>query len=346
VRSHHGHGRGASRTGRASIRAALVPQSRRRAISLTTVAAAASVVVAGLVGVAPATAAQPAVGLGTAGAFGVLAGTTVTNTGPSVISGNVGVSPGAAVSGFPPGKVAGGVQHAADAAAQSAQDDLTTAYDSAAGRTPATAVDDEIGGRTLLGGVYRHASGMGLTGTVTLDAENDPAAVFIFKAGSTLITAANSRVRLVNGAQPCNVFWQVGSSATLGTATSFVGTVLALTSVSLRTGSTVTGRILARNGAVTLDSNVIRRPGCNMAWTPPDDDATPEDGDGETTTGGEDDETGGSTTSEGTIKVDTTTAGNGTPGVRAPREPAGPTTDFSTPRIPAGYPRTGFGGSS
>jgi hypothetical protein len=317
--------------------------------------AAASVVLAGLVGVAPAAAAQPAVGLGTAGAFGVLAGTTVTNTGPSVISGHVGVSPGTAVTGFPPGKVVSGVRHAADAVAQSAQDDLRAAYNSAAGRTPATAVDDEIGGRTLLSGVYRHASGMGLTGTVTLDAENDPAAVFIFNAGSTLITAANSRVRLVNGAQPCNVFWQVGSSATLGTATTFVGTVMALTSVSLDTGSTVTGRILARNGAVTLDSNVIRQPGCNLAWTPPDDDTASEGDDtggdtgGDTTTGGKDGESGGGvTTSEGTIKVDTTTSGgNGTPGAGTPGETGTPTTSTpSTPRIPRGHPRTGLGGSS
>ena len=121
----------------------------------------------------------------------------------------------------------------------------------------------------LTSGVYAHDSGMQLTGTVTLDAQGDPAAVFIFKAGSTLITASNSSVELVNGASACNVFWQVGSSATLGTGTTFVGTVLALTSATLGAGSTVEGRILARNGAVTLDNNLVAAPSCAAPPPPP-----------------------------------------------------------------------------
>jgi hypothetical protein len=158
-------------------------------------------------------AAQSPVGLGNATPFAVLAGTTVTNTGPSVISGDLGVSPGTAVIGFPPGEVINGTQHDADAVALAAQSDLTTAYNDAAGRTPYTVQSSDLGGTKLAPGVYHTASGMSLTGTVTLDGQGDPNAVFIFQAGSTLITASNSTVALINGAQACNVFWQVGSSA-------------------------------------------------------------------------------------------------------------------------------------
>lgn len=207
-------------------------------------------------------AAQPPVDLGGAGSFAVLGGSTVTNTGPSVLTGDLGVSPGAAIVGFPPGLVIGAT-HAADAVASQAQGALTAAYNDAAGRTPITSVPADIGGLTLTAGVYNSASAMGLTGDVTLDAEGDPGAVFIFQAGSTLITASGSRVLLVNGASPCNVFWQVGSSATLGTATAFNGNVMALTSITATTGATVNGRLLARNGAVTLDTNVVTRAPCN-----------------------------------------------------------------------------------
>ncbi|WP_406271473.1 ice-binding family protein [Nocardia sp. NBC_00881] len=234
----------------------------------------ASGIVAGLVvlgGVA--SAAQPPVGLGTATPFAVLAGTTVTNTGPSIISGDLGVSPGSAVTGFPPGTVINGTQHVADAVALQAQNDLTTAYNDAAGRTPAIGVPADLGGLTLVAGVYNTAGPMGLTGTVTLDAQGDPNAVWIFQAGSTLITASNSTVALINGASPCNVFWQVGSSATLGTNTTFVGTIMALTSISVQTSSTVNGRVLARNGQVSLDDNIITRPNC--AIPPPTSTTTP-----------------------------------------------------------------------
>ena len=216
------------------------------------------------VGANRAAAQQAPVGLGTAASFAVLAGTTVTNTGPSVISGDVGVSPGTAVVGFPPGIVNNGTIHAADAVAAQAQADATTAYNDAAGRSTTVTVTADLAGQTLVSGVYTGAT-LGLTGTVTLDAQGDPNAVFIFQAASTLITASSSVVALTNGADACNVYWQVGSSATLGTNSTFVGTVLALTSVTATTSATINGRLLARTGAVTLDSNVITNSACGSS---------------------------------------------------------------------------------
>ena len=217
-------------------------------------------------------AAQAPVSLGTTASYAVLAGTTVTNTGPTTVSGNLGLSPGTSVTGFPPGLVSGGVQNVANAAAVQAQSDLVIAYNDAAGRTPATTVSgDTLGGLTLTAGVYSGGA-LDLTGTLTLDAQGNSGAVFIFQAASTLITASASNVKLVNGASPCNVFWQVGSSATLGTTTTFNGTILALTSIGLNTGAAVAGRLLARNGAVTLDSNTINELTCS--GTPPGRSAT------------------------------------------------------------------------
>jgi hypothetical protein len=208
----------------------------------------------------PASAAVAPVILGTSSAFGVLAGTTVTNTGPSVISnGDLGVSPGTSVTGFPPGTVSGTV-HAADAAAASAQTDLTAAYADAAGRTPSTTGLSAIGNQTLGPGVYSAASSLGVNGTLTLDGQGDPSSVFIFQIGSTLTTSSASTVIPTNGAQACNIFWQVGSSATLGTGSSFLGNILALTSITVTTGDTISGRALARNGAVTLDDDTITVP--------------------------------------------------------------------------------------
>ena len=213
-------------------------------------------------------AAQSSVGLGTAGSFAVLAGTTVTNTGPSLISGDLGVSPGTAVTNFPPGLVVNGSQHDGDAVAAQAQADLTTAYNDAAGRTPATLLaSNDLGGLTLAPGVYKAPSSLFLTGTVTLDGQNTAGAVFIFQVASTLITASNSTVALIRGVDPCNVFWQVGSSATLGTNTTFVGSILALTDATIQTQSTVAGRVLARNGQVSLDDNSIIAPNCPTTTT-------------------------------------------------------------------------------
>ncbi len=172
------------------------------------------IMVIAMVGIGPSNAAQAPIGLGTADSFGVLGGSTVTNTGASVISGDLGVSPGKAVTGFPPGLVNNGTIHSADGVATGAQADLTTAYNLAAGQQATATVGAELGGRTFTSGVYK-GNVLGLTGALTLDAQGDPSAVFIFQSASTLITASASRVVLINGASPCNVYWQVGSSATL-----------------------------------------------------------------------------------------------------------------------------------
>ncbi|PWR04869.1 hypothetical protein DKT68_29915 [Micromonospora acroterricola] len=205
--------------------------------------------------------AQPApVNLGTAANFSVLAGSTVTNTGDSFLAQSLGVHPGNTATGFPPGTVAGEI-HLADGVALQAKNDLTTAYNNAAGRTPFTSLPAELGGSTLTPGVYRLGAAQ-LTGTLTLNSQNDPAAVFIFQIESTLITASNSSVVFINGASPCNVYWQVGSSATIGTGTRFMGNILAQTSITMNTGATLQGRALAQTGAVTLDNNTINAPVC------------------------------------------------------------------------------------
>ncbi len=216
-------------------------------------------------GLPAASAASAPINLGTAEPYAVLAGSTITNTGPSVISGNIGLYPGTSISGFPPGVQSVGVTHKTDAAAQHAKADLIAAYLSAAGRTPFNTVSADLGGSTLTPGQYQSSSSMGLTGVVTLNGGGDANAKFIFQAGSTLTTASGSRVILENGAQACNVFWQVGSSATLGTTTNFVGSILALQSITLNHGATIMGRALARNAAVTLDDNVITAPHCTIA---------------------------------------------------------------------------------
>jgi hypothetical protein len=210
------------------------------------------------------TAQAASVPLGTADSFAVLAGSAVTNTGPSVINGNLGLSPGNAssVTGFPPGTVQGGTIHAADSVALQAQSDLTTAYNDAAGRSSTATISADLAGQTLTPGVYTSSSSQGLSGDLTLNGGGNSNAVFVFQAGSTLTASSGSRVLLIGGAQPCNVFWQVGSSATIGTSSAFVGSILALTSISMKTGATLNGRALARNGAVTLDTNTITKATC------------------------------------------------------------------------------------
>jgi uncharacterized repeat protein (TIGR01451 family) len=204
--------------------------------------------------------------------FAVLGASTVTNTGPSVVTGNLGVSPGTAATGFPPGLVMGGTIHAADEVALQAQTDTTVAYNNLAGQTctlDMTGVD--LGGKTLVPGVYCFSSSAQLTGVLTLNAEGKADAVWVFQVGSTLTTASSSSVLLMNGGSACNVYWQVGSSATLGTATSFVGNILALASITLTTGANVSGRVLARTGAVTLDTNNVAPAECALqpGTTPP-----------------------------------------------------------------------------
>ncbi len=198
------------------------------------------------------------VSLGAAQSFGVLAGSAVTNTGPTVVLGDVGVSPGSAISGFPPGTVVGGALHSNDALAIQAQMDLTVAYNAVAGMTCNTNLSgQDLGGMTLMPGVYCFNTSAQLTGILTLDAQNNPNAIFIFQIGTTLTTASNAAVNVINGGSRFNVYWQVGSSATIGTGTAFSGHILALTSITVTTGASVTGSLLARNGAVTLDSNLI-----------------------------------------------------------------------------------------
>ena len=223
--------------------------SARRLTALT-LAVAVAVGLSAAPSTRPAFAAEAPVGLGTAESFAILAG-------PTVISGDVGVSPGSAVDGFLPGVVNNGEIHAADAVAASAQADLTIAFDDAAGRLPVKSGIIDLTGRKFPSGVYSGGE-VGLTGTVTL--VGDSSSVFIFQAASTLITGSGSRVVLEGDINPCNVFWQVGSSATLGSGSQFVGTVLALTSITAESAATVEGRLLARNGAVTLDANVITVP--------------------------------------------------------------------------------------
>jgi hypothetical protein len=229
---------------------------RLAAVAVLAVATTFLIGATGPAGAATATAPVP---LGTAAHFAVLAASTVTNTGPTVITGDLGLSPGTSVTGFPPGHVIGTV-HTADSVAVLAQTDLTAAYNNAASRPATATIPTELGGTTETSGVYVSAAGtFGITGTLTLNAQGNPNAVFIFKTASTLITASASKVKLVNGAKAANVFWQVGSSATLGTGSTFRGNILALASITVTTGVTVQGRTLARTAAVTLDSDTITK---------------------------------------------------------------------------------------
>jgi hypothetical protein len=204
---------------------------------------------------------QASVVLGGAGAFAVLAGSTVTSTGTTALTGDLGVSPGTAVTGFPPGTVTGST-HAGDATSATAMTDLTTAYNDAAGRTVApVTVAGNLGGLTLPPGLYKSTSSLSISsGNLTLDAQGDANAVFIFQMASTLTTTSGRAVILSGSAKASNVFWQVGSSATLGTTSAFKGTIMADQSITLNTGATLEGRALARIGAVTLAGNTVAVP--------------------------------------------------------------------------------------
>ena len=218
-------------------------------------------------------AAQLPVTLNSAANFTVLGASTVTNTGPTIVNGNIGLFPGTALTGFPPGVDVGGTIHLTDGVAGTAQNDLTTAYNDAAGRTVPTIIAvPDIGGQTLPAGLYKTGAtpSLGITGTLTLDGGGSANAVFIFQIASTLTTASTSRVILINGANAANIFWQVGSSATLGTTSVFAGTILSQISITIETGAALNGRALARTGAVTLDSNTMVNPGPPITTlTPP-----------------------------------------------------------------------------
>ena len=206
-----------------------------------------------------ATAGQAPVPLGSATTFAVLAGSTVTSAGATTVDGDIGVSPGTALTGAP---TVSGTIHLGDPAAAQAQLDLTTAYNDAAGRTlDAISLAGNLGGQTLTPGLYNSTSSLEISsGDLTLDAQGDANAVFVFQMASTLTTTSARQVILSGGAKAANIFWQVGSSATLGTGSVLKGNILALASITVTTGATVDGRLLARTAAVTLDANSITIP--------------------------------------------------------------------------------------
>ena len=222
---------------------------------------------------------QPEAAVSKALSFAVLAGSAVNNTGPSIVNGDLGgAKAGNAITGFPPG-IVNGTQHPADALALQAQADVTTAYYEAANRTSTMALPADLGGLTLGPGVYNQATDLGLTGILILDGRDDEGSVFIFQAGASLNTATTASVELINGARACNVFWQVGGSANLGDNTKFNGSILASSSVTVQSGATVNGRVLARNGDVNLETSTVTRPTCEApAPTGPFSKVAPQSG--------------------------------------------------------------------
>jgi hypothetical protein len=212
-------------------------------------------------GSAGATTGEASIALGSASNFAILAGSTVTNTGPTVLNGDLGLSPGSAVTGFPPGSVNGTIRVSNPLAAQ-AKLDLTAAFNEAAARSTApSSVSGNLGGQTLAPGLYKTSSSLSITsGDLTLDAGGDVHGVFIFQMGSTLTTTTGRQVVLSGGAKASNVYWQVGTSATLGTYSVFKGNILADQSITLNSGSTLEGRALTRIGAVSLAANTVTIP--------------------------------------------------------------------------------------
>lgn len=249
----------------------------RRNASVGT-AVLALIIAAGVMTGQAANAATPTVNLRTAGGYAVLAAAGVTNAHAAgtqtVVNGDLGTHPTASITGFPPGTV-NGVQHPADASALAARTDLNAAYIDAQGRVPFSSIAAGLGGTTLTPGVYRAPpAGFDITGTLTLNGQGDPSAVFIFQIpASTLVTAANSNVSLIGSAQSCNIFWQVGSSATLGASSIFRGNILADTTISAGQNASVDGRLLAgavtASGAVTLIDDNVTRSTCAAPPQPP-----------------------------------------------------------------------------
>ncbi len=263
--------------------------------------------------------------LGAADTASVVAGPTVTNTGPTTLSGNLDLFPGTSVTGFPPGSV-GETMNTGTLNATAASDAMiaeTAAYGVLAGAAATGTANTDLGGQSLSAGVYVASSNLSLTGTLTL--VGDASSVFIFKSVSTLITGPGSKVVLSGGVSPCNVWWQVGSSATFGSSTSFVGNVLALTSISLATGVSLQGRAMTQTGGVTLDSNVINS---SCSATPPVTTTTV----APTTTTS----TTSTTSTTTTAPVTTTTSGNAvttttvTPIVAPPATGGGPLSPTTT----------------
>jgi hypothetical protein len=283
----------------------------RRLLTRATVGAGLVVLfVAGLLVtlVGGAAAAPTTVPLGTAAPFAILAGSGITNTGPTTVNGDIGTYPTTSITGTSSLTVTG-TNHGGDSVTQGAKTDLTNAYGIAAGEGPTSPIVADLAGQTLTAGVYNSASSIGLTGVLTLDGGGNPNAVFVFQAGSTLTTGSASSIVLIGDAQSCNVYWQVGSSATLGTGSTFRGTILAHDSITVTTGVTVDGRVLARNGAVTLDTDTITKAECATSSTT---------GTGTT-----------STTGTGTTSTTTTTPTTTTP-VPKPRKKHKPTGGGST----------------
>jgi Ice-binding-like len=283
--------------------------SRRRhggktgGVGLASIVTAASLLFAG-----SAEAANPPVKLGSDSSFSVLAGSTVTNTGPTIMFGDLGLDPGSSVTGAPHVL---GAMHIDDGVAVKAKSDLVTGYNDAAGRPSTHLSSADLSGQTFTPGVYDASSSLLFSaGSVTLNAKGDPNAVFIFQVGSSITTGSATTVLLTNGAQPCNVFWQVGASVTLGSNSTFAGTVMALTTITAKTGAKLDGRLLARNGAVNLDTNIITTSACSTSTK------------GGTTGGGTTGTTGGGTT--GTTGGGTTgTTGGGTTGTGPNGKPIG-----------------------
>src|ERR1700730_6048517 len=238
-----------------------VPVASRRGAALIALTMAAAVLL--MVGNTASAAIVPTVPLGTSANYAVLAGSTVTNTGPSVLNGSLGLSPGTSVIGVPPGLVVPpGQQDVTNAAAAQAQSNLTAAYVNAAGRSVTATPTADLGNLKLQAGVYAGPSkgALSLTGPLILDGAGNASSVFIFQTNSTLTTASGRTGTVINGASCSNVFWQVGSSATLGTGSVFAGNILALTSITVNSSVTVHGRALARNGAVTLNNDTFTKP--------------------------------------------------------------------------------------
>ncbi|WP_430593201.1 ice-binding family protein [Humidisolicoccus flavus] len=271
----------------------------------------------------PAQAIASTIDLGVADSFSVLASASITNTGPSVLDQDIGLFPGTEVTGFPPGNVEG-EEHITDEVAQQAQADLLVAFNNAAGQDSDAALSGGIGGETLTPGVYTASSSLLLTGNITLDAQGDEDAIFLFQVGSALTTATSSSITMTNGGNGCNVFWQVGSSATLGTTTAFQGTILAGASISTGSGTTINGRALALGGSVTLINTNFTTGNCVTEVGGPSE-TTP----GETTPG----ETSPGETTPGETTPGETTPAETTPGETSPGEttPAETTPGETTP---------------